>query len=518
MSTPTAPTILVVDDRAPKRYLLNSWLTRAGFSVTEAENGHDAMEQLQRQPFDMVVLDVKLPDISGLDVCRWIKHDPHRGGTPVIHVSAHATASADRTIGLVGGADAYLVEPIDPHELVATVQAVLRYYQARQQAEQLADGLARLAETTLAVTVAGTFSELLTAAATGAGRLFGCAALVATETLDGRWTAALADEAGAITLQPWDPPADDVPVGSRVQIGEAAAWNLAPPQAPWPPDGLVAVATARLRAERPSLYVAITRMPDERDVQLLAQLTQALGAAAEAQRLQAQDHRIAITLQRSLLPRELPAVAGFDMAVRYEPASPEAEIGGDFYELSVHDGKLLVAIGDVVGHSLHAATVMAEIRYALRAYAVEGHPPGSIVRLIDELMVRLIPGELATLCLISLDPLTGAARMANAGHLPPLLITDDQSVQLWHRAPLLGLNRPRPEDFEFSMPRGSSLLLYTDGLIETRHSSIMGRIETLNRLACEVGPDLQRYCDRLVSELTSPPNADDVAVVALRRL
>jgi serine phosphatase RsbU (regulator of sigma subunit)/DNA-binding response OmpR family regulator len=514
MTVSAGPTILVVDDRAPKRYLLNSWLTRAGYAVAEAENGHDAIEQLEHRAFDMVVLDVKLPDISGLDVCRWIKNDPARASTPVIHVSAHATDSADRTVGLVGGADAYLVEPIDPHELVATVQAVLRYYQARHQAEQLADGLAELAQTTLAVTMAENFEDLLTAAAAGASRLFGFPALVATKTLDGGWTAAIAHSAQEVALQAWDPPADEVPVGSRIHSGEVVTWNMAL----WPGDAPVTVATARLRADRPSLYVALAHSTDERDSQLLAQLTQALAAAAEAQRAQDQDHRIAITLQRSLLPRELPTVAGVDLAVRYDPASPEAEVGGDFYELSIHDGRLLVAIGDVVGHSLHAATVMAEIRYALRAYAVEGHSPGRIIELIDELMARLIPGELATLCLIMLDPQTGEASMANAGHLPPLLVTDGTATQLWHRAPLLGLGRPRPADVEFSLPRGSTLLLYTDGLIERRDASILRQVEILGQLAATVEPNLEAYCERLIKQLTRPPNEDDVAVVALRRL
>ena len=86
-----------------------------------------------------------------------------------------------------------------------------------------------------------------------------------------------------------------------------------------------------------------------------------------------------MTLQRSLLPRRLPEVAGLDLAVRYVPASAQTEVGGDFYELMMLDGHLLVAIGDVAGHSLHAATVMAELRHAVRAYAVEGHPPGAIL-------------------------------------------------------------------------------------------------------------------------------------------
>lgn len=510
-----ASTILLVDDSAPKRYLLKNWLTRAGFEVTEADNGHDALDEIQRQPFDMVVLDVKLPDMSGLDVCRRIKSDPRTTSTPVIHVSAHAVDAPDRTLGLVGGADGYLVEPIDPHELVATVQAVLRYYRARRQAEQLADGLAQLAETTLAVTMAGDLTELVRRAATGATRLFGGPTAVAAQASGTGWITALAVSADEVTMARWEPPAGEVPIGFRLSTGDAPAWRL---PAPWPGAGPVTVATSRLRADRPPLYVFTAASDDHDHAQLLTQLAQALAAAAEAQRAQDQDHQIAVTLQRSLLPRRLPAVDGVELAVRYEPASQEAEIGGDFYELSALGDHLLIAIGDVVGHSLHAATVMAEIRHALRAYAVEGHSPGEVVRLVDELMVRLLPGEMATLCLILLDPRTGHARLANAGHLPPLLIVDGEVGEVWQRAPLLGIGQPRPADHDFTIPPGATLLLYTDGLVERRDITIRDGVADLARIAGAVDPDLDRYCARLLAELTSPPNADDVAVVAVRRL
>ncbi|MEV4415137.1 fused response regulator/phosphatase [Catellatospora sp. NPDC049609] len=510
-----AESILLIDDSAPKRYLLNSWLTRAGFAVTEAENGYDALEEIHRQRFDIVVLDVKLPDMSGLDVCRRIKSDPRTASTPVVHVSAHAVDAPDRTLGLVGGADGYLVEPIDPHELVATVQAVLRYYRARRKAEQLADGLAQLAETTLAVTMARDLTELLHRAAAGAARLFGGAVAVAARAPGAGWTTALASGSDHVTITGWEPPADDVPVGSRLLVDESAAWQL---PAPWPDTGHLTVATARLRADRPPLYLFTAASDDDVHAQLLTQLTQALAATAEAQRAQDQDHQIAVTLQRSLLPRHLPVVDGIELAVRYEPASQEAEIGGDFYELSALGDQLLIAIGDVVGHSLHAATVMAEIRHALRAYAVEGHAPGEIVRLIDELMVQLLPGEMATLCLLLLDPRTGRARLANAGHLPPLLIVDGQVSEVWQRAPLLGINHPRPADLEFTVPAGATLLLYTDGLIERRDIPILDGVADLMRLAGDVDAELDLYCARLLDELTSPPNADDVAVVAVRRL
>ncbi|MBV1856517.1 fused response regulator/phosphatase [Catellatospora tritici] len=515
MTPATESAILVVDDSAPKRYLLSNWLSRAGFVVSQAETGHDALKQIAANHFDMVVLDVKLPDMSGLEVCRRIKADDRTATIPVVHVSAHAVDVTDRTIGLVGGADAYLAEPIDPQELVATVQAVLRYYRALRKAEHLADGLAQLARTTLAVTTARGFGELLAHAAVGAARLFGGAAVVAADTLDGTWTATLATDTGRRESCEWTAPPDDAPIGFRKQTARADQWNL---PTGWLDAQPLSVTSARLRNDLPPLYVFVPQHLDDDSTQLLTQLTQALGAAAEAQRAQDLDHRIAVTLQRSLLPRKLPELPGVELAVRYEPASTEAEIGGDFYELSLLGDRLLIAIGDVVGHSLHAATVMAEIRHALRAYAVEGHPPGTIIRLIDDLMIRLLPREMATLCVISADPATGQAQLANAGHLPPLLVVDGKVSELWQRAPLLGIGHPRPPDMEFTMPPGSTLLLYTDGLIEQRGTSIRDGIATLHELAGHVDADLDAYCDRLLDRLTTPPNADDVAVVAVRRV
>src|SRR5215210_5823036 len=172
----TPATILVVDDSATKRYLLVSWLTRAGFTVLEAETGGAALDMLgddRTKDVDLVVLDVKLPDMSGFEVCERIKTHPGYGVLPVIHVSAHAVDVVDRTQGLNRGADAYLVEPIEPDELIATAQAVLRYYRARQRAESLAARMVRLAETTLAINSASTFAGLLEAAAEGAHAIFG---------------------------------------------------------------------------------------------------------------------------------------------------------------------------------------------------------------------------------------------------------------------------------------------------------------------------------------------------------
>jgi CheY-like chemotaxis protein len=507
-------TVLVVDDSATKRYLLVNWLSRAGYDVLEAETGAQALTRIDEVPIDLVVLDVRLPDINGFEVCERIKSDPRHAALPVIHVSAHAVDVVDRAQGLTRGADAYLAEPIEPEELVATAQAVLRYYRARQRAELLAKRLAQLAETTLAVNSASSFARMLKAAADGAAAIFEAPVAVVAETFDGECLAGVSAGPGSpAEVRTWLIDDGDVPVGSTVRTDLPADWALMD----WPEGETVTVAAARLRADRAPLYVAVPASATMAAAPVLIQLAQAIAAAVEAQRSYDEEHRIAVTLQRSLLPRRLPDLPGFEIAVRYEPASAQSEVGGDFYELAMIDGQLLVAIGDVAGHSLHAATVMAELRHAVRAYAVERHSPGAILERADELLRTLLPGELATICLLLLDPTTGRFRMASAGHLPPLLVRPGTVEFLEHRAPLLGVRAKRPADREFWLPAGGTLVLYTDGLIERRDADIDEGLRALAVSAATVDADLDRFCERLLVELAAPEIHDDIAVVALRR-
>jgi CheY-like chemotaxis protein len=504
-------TILVVDDSATKRYLLVSWLTRAGFTVHEAETGGQALTMLPGSGTDLVVLDVKLPDMSGFEVCERIKTDPAYGVLPVIHVSAHAVDVVDRTQGLNRGADAYLVEPIEPDELIATAQAVLRYYSARQRAESLAARLVQLAETTLAINSASTIESLLAAAVDGAYKIFGGPAVVLADTADGQSLAAVGSPP---TIRKWARSPAEVAVGSLVRKDDPAAWDVIE----WPDGETITVAAARLRADRPPVYVAVPSSSQTPGFPVLRQLSQAVAAAVEAQRSYDEEHRIAVTLQRSLLQSRLPDVPGLDLAVRYEPAGSQTEVGGDFYELTMLDGRLLVAIGDVAGHSLHAATVMAEVRHAVRAYAVEGHSPSAVLDLVNRFMRAVLPLESATLCLLTLDPATGVVRLASAGHLPPLLRTDQDVTFVEAHGPLLGINAPRPAEAEFTLPPGGTLVLYTDGLVERRDTDIDVGLGLLAKAAAEVDPDLDAFTRRLVRQLAGAgQQADDIAVVALRR-
>ncbi len=516
-------TILLVDDSRSKRYIIGSWLRRAGYLVNEARSGTEALTMLAGSDTpDAVVLDVRLPDMTGFEVCERIKGDPRWSALPVIHVSATAIHAGDRTEGLTRGADAYLVEPIDPDEMLATLTAVLRYYRARTQAERLAGRLTRLADASLAVNQAATFEGLLEASVRGAATIFSGPALASAATPDGRVIVASIDgptDAPKSHVYPegYRPgsPASLAPVGSTVAVHPVRVWYDAEP--PWDTDTEMWLALSRTREDRPAVALAVpvagTEVNDDR---VLIQLAQAVASAVEAMRSHDQERQIALTLQRSLLPRHLPEVGGYDMAVRYLPASAYAEVGGDFYEAVRYEGSVVMAIGDVVGHSLHAATVMAELRHALRAYVAEGYPPNVVLERLNSLMIRFIPDEIATVCMLDLDPSSGRIRVANAGHLPPLLTTPDGARYVPTSGPLLGIPMPRPELVETFLPPGGTLTLFTDGLVERRGQVIDVGLDALAERATVVDDDLDVYCDRLLAGM-GPVVDDDVALIAVRR-
>jgi CheY-like chemotaxis protein len=507
-------TVLVVDDTPSKRYVLSSWLRRAGHTVLEAATGTDALRSVDASRVDVVVLDVQLPDMTGFEVCERIKAAPEHAAVPVVHVSASAVAVADRTQGLTRGADAYLVEPIDPDELVATVQAALRYYRARMHAERLASRLAKLARTAVSLNTVTTPHEILRAAAAGAADIYAGPAAVYTETTDGAQLCAVADGPGAeVNVRVWRGQGFDVPVGSLFHILPGTHW----PEAAWPGDGSVCVLGARARSDRAPVYIAVPGHAIDPDAPVLTQLGQAVIAAIEAIRVYAQEHQLALTLQYSLLPTRLPRVPGWQFAVRYAPASDQAEIGGDFYEISRVGERLFVAIGDVAGHSLHAATVMAELRHATRAYVAEGHPPAGVLDQLNRLMLRLIPDETATICLLEVDPGTGVVRLANAGHPPPLVVTGAGAEFVRHRTPLLGIAAPPATETTFTLDPGAALILYTDGLVERRGRELWAGLDALVAASARIGDDLAGFCDRLLVDVGPEQPDDDIAVVVLRR-
>lgn len=134
-------TILNVDDDVGSRYAKSRILRRAGYQVVEGSTGGDALRLVKEMQPQLVLLDVKLPDINGLEVCRIIKEDPSSRHIMVLQISASFTTPPDRVLGLASGADTYLTEPVDNTVLLATVQALLRLYQREEENRRLLEQL-----------------------------------------------------------------------------------------------------------------------------------------------------------------------------------------------------------------------------------------------------------------------------------------------------------------------------------------------------------------------------------------
>jgi serine phosphatase RsbU (regulator of sigma subunit)/DNA-binding NarL/FixJ family response regulator len=516
-------TLLVVDDVEAKRYVIASWLRRAGYAVIEAGNGRDALDRAAAA--DLILLDVNLPDMSGFEVCRLIKGDPGTATIPVIQISATAVAVADRAHGLTQGADAYVAEPTEPEELLATVTAVLRYYRARQRAERTATLLAALTSATLDINAAETFDRLVRAAAAGAARIFGVPAILILQMPDGQVRRTMASSEHPEGVQRGGPPSLADCVAGRV-LGPAKAsavaivgqddWVALVPDTTLRAD--VCLAAVRTKPGRPPVVLVVARdgVPGEEETQILGQLAQSVALGVEALRSYAEEHLVALTLQRSLLPAALPALPGLAMAFRYVPASDQAEVGGDFYEALPWGDGALIAIGDVQGHSLHAATVMGELRHALRAFASEGHSPLAMTGMINEVLRRYHPGILATLCLVVVDPGTGELEIVNCGHIPPLLVDGSGAVYRGEGGLVLGLPQHLPHAESARLPPGGTMLLITDGLVEDRAISLEVKLEELRAAALDVaGADVEAFSNHLMSLFG--PREDDVAMIVVRR-
>ncbi|NUP78575.1 MAG: serine/threonine-protein phosphatase, partial [Nonomuraea sp.] len=286
------------------------------------------------------------------------------------------------------------------------------------------------------------------------------------------------------------------------------------------PDVRVEAATTgvlcRTKNSRSPVYLGVEAAPelDADEVNLLRQLGQELALALGALRAYTEEHAIALTLQRSLLPSRIPEVPGLQVALRYQPAVDNVEVGGDFYEVLPVDGRVLVAVGDVEGHSLHAATVMAELRHALRASLIAQVDLSASLDLLNQMMRRYHRGLTATVCLMLIDPATGEIELANAGHIPPLFAGPGSA---YHGLGNLLLGAV-PEEYKvdrLTLPPGGTMMLFTDGLVEDRHILLDDSMEKARHLAETVEDDLEEFADRVLGAFGS--REDDVALVVLRR-
>ncbi|HEX3958426.1 MAG TPA: SpoIIE family protein phosphatase [Trebonia sp.] len=265
-------------------------------------------------------------------------------------------------------------------------------------------------------------------------------------------------------------------------------------------------------AEHPGSY-------DEAEVRLVSDLAERAAVLIDNARLYTREHDAAVILQRGLLPRDIPPVAGLEVAYRYQPASRAAEIGGDWFDVIPLDhGQVALVVGDVTGHGISAAAIMGQLRTTTAALARLGCRPGQIMRQLN-CVLAAHGDEAGATCLYAVyDPGSRRCRLVSAGHLPPALRRPGGTSEFIEVPPglLLGAGPGRYPAVDTQLSEGSVLALYTDGLIERPGEDIgIGMSRLARALAAGPTRSLDDLCDSVLASLAPRPR-DDIALLLAR--
>ncbi|MFI8488911.1 SpoIIE family protein phosphatase [Streptomyces rubrogriseus] len=266
---------------------------------------------------------------------------------------------------------------------------------------------------------------------------------------------------------------------------------------------------------------------DEDELALGEELVARAAVSIDNARRYTREHSMAVTLQRSLLPRRLPEQNALDVAYRYLPA--QAGVGGDWFDvLPLPGARVALVVGDVVGHGLHAAATMGRLRTAVHNFTALDLPPDELLGLLDELVGRIDQDEAAddgtapvtgATCLYAIyDPVAGSCVIARAGHPPPALIRPDGTVEFPEvpAGPPLGLGGLPFETTELRLAEGSRLVLYTDGLVEDRVHDIDVGLEQLRRALETAGETPEETCRTVLDARLPDRPGDDIALLVAR--
>jgi serine phosphatase RsbU (regulator of sigma subunit) len=333
---------------------------------------------------------------------------------------------------------------------------------------------------------------------------------------------------------------EEVAAGVRVPIGRGIAGTIAATAKPLVVEDMSTVqpVSAYLRERARSLagvpllidgeVIGVLHVSTDEprrfaveEIAILEMVAARAALAINQARVFEREHRISETLQRSLLPDSLPEIPGLEVAARYIPSGRGLDVGGDWFDaIELSGGRVALVVGDVVGHGLRAAAVMGQLRSALRAYAVEGHGPGIILERVDRMTPEPDREVIATALCLFLDPGSGEVVYASAGHPPPLVVAPGGHARFLEGArsvPLGAVDGARfPEAADHLSP-GSAILLYTDGLVESRELSIDEGLGRLRDAASGAEGRADRIADHVLSTmLANREPGDDVALLVVR--
>ncbi|MEV6591074.1 SpoIIE family protein phosphatase [Streptomyces acidicola] len=477
------PRLLIADDNRDMRDYLYD-LLHTEYDVRLVPDGRAALAAVAESAYDLVLTDAMMPGMDGFELVRALRAGPHTSHLPIVMLTARAGEEAV-VQGIEAGADDYLAKPFSSRQLLARVRANLELSRLRDRiltdTREHATALAALAEAGLRLSASLEPRQVLETAGE----------LLVPQVADEVRIEALGPDADGSTdtvvyTSSATAPADDRPAEmvARIMRGARAPQEAA--------DGriLALPLTSRGRTLGALAVVRRHRPCSEDERTYLHSVTSRIAVAYDNATRYQNERRLAVALQRALLPQALPEVPGVATASYYRASALGAEVGGDWYDaLQLPGGAVGLAIGDVMGHDVDAAIVMGSLRSALHTYALEGATPSEVLARLDAHCRALDSDRFATCLYAVYEPGSHRLRYASAGHLPPLLVAG-------HRTGYLDLDPGMPlgvacgnaTDHVTRLVPGTGLLLFTDGLVEHHTTDLDHRLDTLRRACRDTAP------------------------------
>ena len=497
----------MADDNADMRDYVAALLS-AEYEVITASDGVEALDKVRQLLPDLVLTDVMMPNLDGFGLLEKIQADPTTTGIPVVMLSARA--GEEGTIeGLEAGADDYLTKPFSARELLARVRVNLeldrqrRVRSALERSQQLLDQAERLAnvgswEVDLERNTVHASDQLLR---------------ILEQTREEYEALGYAGSIGELIH-----PADQVRVRAAIEGATA--------------DDLIAYETRvvlpsgreRLISVRGEVVAFETGGPrvirgSVQDITEQRQAERALAEAAASEEAAAREHAIADELQRSLLPEQSFDLEHLDVATYYRPGIEGTQVGGDWYDIiELGAGRAAFVVGDVMGRGVRAASVMGQLRSAVRAFSKLDLPPTEVLESLDS-MVQDLEGDHIVTCVYAVfDSGDQTLHLANAGHVPPLMTTPARNVlQLGTVGPPLGAGYFGLPTDSVQLEPTSLVTFYTDGLVERRGRDLDVGIDALAQsIRRHASAPLDALPETLLHDVLPEGPDDDVAILIAR--
>jgi CheY-like chemotaxis protein/anti-sigma regulatory factor (Ser/Thr protein kinase) len=493
--------ILIVDDREDGLLALRASLEGLGEPIVAARSGEEALRWLLREQFAVILLDVYMPEMDCYETAALIKKLESTRSIPIIFLTAETTEHRHVELGYSTGAVDFLLKPFDPAMLRSKVNVFLELHRKNTQLEAqtrlLQAQLDELSRSRRALAEAQRIAQL------------------------GNWE--LDAETHAMT---WSEPMRDLfRIGPDDPLPAAAdVFDFLPAVLSAADTRFTARSTIDVGDEAPRIFLVsgefvrggagqvVRVVGTHQDVTDYETSQRALAEATEA--LQ-REHHVVKVLQSSMAPANLPAPPGVQLAARYLPAEG---VGGDWYDATwLPDGDVLLVIGDVAGHGIAAASLMNEVRIALRAFGQRDPSPASMLVAANRYLQDLDRRAMVTCLVAKVDPITGDCTVASAGHPAPVVDAGSgASVMALRPGAPLGAAFSAAAEHRFALPLGGRLLLYTDGLTDVRGASVEDRQAQL-ATACHTSATAEECVDAVLASMLDGRSRDDIALLAVQR-